>query len=90
MHCALCEFYAGTLSRRRLCIQLFVCFANSVRGKPLSKQHLSNWILEAISNAYKSTVLALPAGVSAHSTRGMATEWAFRGVSVEDICAVAS
>ena len=71
--------------------QLFVCFANPVRGKPLSKQRLSHWIVEAISIAYKSKGLALPAGVQAHSTRGMATSWAlFRGVSVEDICAAAS
>lgn len=52
--------------------QLFVCFANPVRGKPLSKQRLSKWIVEAISNAYRSMSLALLAGVHAHSTKGMA------------------
>lgn len=64
--------------------QLYLFFANQVRGKPLSKQRLSHWIVEAISIAYKSEVLALPA-------RGMMTSWAlFRGVSVEDICVAAS
>lgn len=71
--------------------QLFVCFANPVRGKPLSKQRLSRWIVEAISIAYRSKGLQLPVGVRAHSTRGMATSWAlFRGVPLEDICAAAS
>ena len=75
----------------RLCDQLFVCFANPARGKALSKQRLSHWIVEAISLAYSSRGLPLPQGVRAHSTRGMATSWAlFRGVSVTDICAAAS
>lgn len=51
-------------------------FANPVCGKLLSKQSLSHWLMEVISIAYK---------------RGVAMSWAlFRGVSVEDICAVAS
>lgn len=75
----------------RLCDQLFVCFANPAKGKALSKQRLSHWIVEAISLAYDSKGLPLPHGVRAHSTRGMATSWAlFKGVSVSDICAAAS
>ena len=38
----------------RLCNQLFVCFANPAKGKALSKQRLSHWIVEAISIAYSS------------------------------------
>ena len=75
----------------RLCDQLFVCFANPAKGKTLSKQQLSNWIVEAIFIAYSSRGLPLPQGVRAHSTRGMAASWAlFEGGSVSDICAAAS
>ena len=74
-----------------LCDQLFVCFANPAKGKALSKQRLSNWIVEAVSIAYSSRGLLLPQGVRAHSTRGMAASWAlFNGVCVSDICATAS
>ncbi|KAK7896412.1 hypothetical protein WMY93_021737 [Mugilogobius chulae] len=71
--------------------QLFVSWAPPHRGKPLTKQRLSHWIVEAITVAYESSGLHPPAGLRAHSTRGMATSWAmFRGTSVEEICAAAS
>lgn len=71
--------------------QLFVSWATPHRGKPLSRQRLSHWIVEAISLAYTCRGLQPPQGLRAHSTRGMATSWAlFRGVSVQDICAAAS
>lgn len=54
----------------------------------MGSQHILNWILEAISIAYKNKWLDLPAGMRAHSTRVMATSRAlFRALSVEDICA---
>lgn len=41
--------------------------------------------------AYSSAGLQVPVGLRAHSTRGLATSWAyFRGVSIQDICAAAS
>ena len=71
--------------------QLFVSCATPHKGKPLSRQRLSHWIVEAISLAYGCRGLQPPKGLRAHSTRGVATPWAlFRGVSVQDICAVAS
>ncbi|KAK0130871.1 hypothetical protein N1851_034445 [Merluccius polli] len=71
--------------------QLFVSCATSHLGKPLSKQRLSHWIVEAIAMAYSSVGLEPPIGLRAHSTRGMAASWAlFQGVSVEEICAAAS
>ena len=71
--------------------QLFVSWATPHRGKPLSHQRLSHWIVEAISLAYGCKGLKPPHGLRAHSTRGMATSWTlFRGVSVRDICAAAS
>ena len=75
----------------RLCDQLFLCFSNPAKGKALSKQRLSHWIVEAVSIAYGSRGLPLPQGVRAHSTRGMAPSWAlFKGVSVSDMCTTAS
>ncbi|XP_034530069.1 uncharacterized protein LOC117805448 [Notolabrus celidotus] len=71
--------------------QLFVSWATPHRGKPLSRQRLSHWIVEAISLAYSSKGLQPPQDLRAHSTRSMATSWAlFKGVSVQDICAAAS
>ena len=71
--------------------QLFVSWAPPFRGKPISRQRLSHWIVQAIVLAYNNRGLQAPEGLKAHSTRGMATSWAlFRGVSVQDICAAAS
>lgn len=71
--------------------QLFVSWASPHKGKPVSSQRLSHWIVEAISLAYTCRGLQPPQGMMAHSTRGVATSWAlFRGVSVQDICAAAS
>ncbi|XP_055053994.2 uncharacterized protein [Misgurnus anguillicaudatus] len=71
--------------------QLFVSWADTHKGKPISRQRLSHWVVEAIILSYNSRGLTPPAGLRAHSTRGMATSWAlFKGVSVQDICAAAS
>ncbi|XP_048059471.1 uncharacterized protein LOC125276089 [Megalobrama amblycephala] len=71
--------------------QLFVSWADSHKGKPISRQRLSHWVVEAIIVSYNSMGLCPPEGLKAHSTRGMATSWAlFKGVSVQDICAAAS
>ncbi len=71
--------------------QLFVSWAEPRRGQPVTKQRLAHWVVEAIALAYKSRDLQPPAGLRAHSTRGMAASWAlFRGVSVQDICSAAS
>ncbi|XP_030000932.1 uncharacterized protein LOC115426842 [Sphaeramia orbicularis] len=71
--------------------QLFVSWATPHKGRPLSCQRLSHWIVEAISIAYRCKGSQPPLGVRAHSTRSMASSWAlFRGVSVQDICTAAS
>nr|XP_054591823.1 uncharacterized protein LOC129156244 [Nothobranchius furzeri] len=71
--------------------QLFVSWATAHKGKPVSRQRLAHWIVEAISLSYKCKGAEPPLGVRAHSTRSMATSWAlFRGESVQDICAAAS
>lgn len=87
---ALCTYIERTKAFRRS-DQLFVSWAKPHLGKPVSKQRISHWIVEAIQLAYSSTGLPPPEGLRAHSTRGMATSWAlFRGVSIEEICAAAS
>ncbi|XP_050958769.1 LOW QUALITY PROTEIN: uncharacterized protein LOC127160164 [Labeo rohita] len=71
--------------------QLFVSWADSHRGKPISRQRLSHWIVEAIIVGYNSMGLSPPEGLRAHSTQGLASSWAwFKGVSIRDICAAAS
>ena len=75
----------------RLSEQLFVCFSGRNKGRALSKQRLSHWVVEAIKQAYKAKGLSAPSDVICHSTRGMATSWAaMRGVSLSEICAAAS
>ncbi|KAK5882516.1 hypothetical protein CesoFtcFv8_021095 [Champsocephalus esox] len=71
--------------------QLFVSWANPQKGKPVTRQRLSHWTVEAIALAYTSQGLQAPTGLRAYSTHGLATSWAlFKGVSIQDICAAAS
>ncbi len=68
--------------------QLFVCFGGCTKGSPITKQRLSRWIIDAIKLAYSSLGQLCPMGVRAHSTRGIASSWAWpSGVSIAEICA---
>ncbi len=70
--------------------QLFVGFGNHAKGHPVTKQRLSKWIVDAVMLAYSSLGLQCPIGVWAHSTRGIASSWAWSsGVSITEICAAA-
>ncbi len=70
--------------------QLFVCFGCHTKGSPVTKQRLSRWIIDAIKLAYSSLGQLCPMGVRAHSTRGIASSWAWSiGVSIAEICAAA-
>ncbi len=67
--------------------QLFVCYGGSAKGRAVSKQRLSHWIVEAITAAYTSRGLECPLHIKAHSTRAIASSWAWsRGMSIQDIC----
>ncbi|KAK5930341.1 hypothetical protein CgunFtcFv8_026581 [Champsocephalus gunnari] len=91
--CPVCALhtYMDRSKELRLNDQLFVSWAKPHKGKPVTKQRLSHWIVEAIALAYTSQNLQAPLGLRAHSTRGLATSWAlFKGVSIQDICAAAS
>ncbi|CAM4733894.1 unnamed protein product [Leuciscus chuanchicus] len=70
--------------------QLFVSFYGRSKGLAVSKQSLSRWIFDAIALAYASMGLQCPLGVRAHSTRGMASSWAWSsGIALQDICMAA-
>ncbi len=67
--------------------KLCVCFGNHTKGRPVMKQRLSRWIVDTITLAYSSLDLHCPIGVRAHSTRGVASSWAWScWVSVAEIC----
>lgn len=93
--CALCPVralraYVDRTSQIRSSEQLFVCYAGARKGGPLSKQRLSHWIVEAVRLAYHSQGLDCPIGVRAHSTRSLASSWAWaKGMSIQDICLAA-
>ena len=70
--------------------QLFVSFGGRTKGLATSKHSLSRWIVDAIAAAYASKHLQCPMGIRAHSTRGMASSWAWSsGISIHDICMAA-
>ncbi len=70
--------------------QLFVSFGNRTKGHPVTKQRFSKWIVDAVMLAYSSLGLQCPIGVRAHSTRCIASSWAWSsGVSITEICTAA-
>lgn len=81
------RIYTDRSASYRKSDQLFVSFAQHSLGMPLTKQRLSKWIVEAIALAYASLNEHCPVGLKAHSTRGMASSWAWStGISIVDIC----
>ena len=87
---ALRAYVSRTLSFRKA-DQLFVSWSGPHKGKPITKQRLSRWVVEAIALAYSAKGLEAPVGLHAHSTRGVATSWAlFKGVSLQEVCESAS
>ncbi|CAM4684078.1 unnamed protein product [Leuciscus chuanchicus] len=66
--------------------QLFVCYGGKLKGKALSKQRLSYWIVDTIALAYQQQGRPCPLGVTAHSTQSVASAWALaHGASLTDI-----
>lgn len=83
--------YVSATSAVRQTDQLFVCFSAAKLGHPLSKQRLSHWLVTVIRGAYTAVGRPLPAPVTGHSVRSIATSWAaLRGISLEEICAAAT
>ncbi|XDV14461.1 hypothetical protein PO909_014706 [Leuciscus waleckii] len=82
--------YVSRSSVFRQTEQLFVSFSGHSKGLAASKQSLSRWIVDAIVLAYASKGMQCPLGVRAHSTRGMASSWAWSsGIALQDICMAA-
>ncbi|XDV31026.1 hypothetical protein PO909_033803 [Leuciscus waleckii] len=82
--------YVSLSSVFRQTEQLFVSFSGRSKGLAASKQSLSRWIVDAIALAYASKGMQCPLGVRAHSTRGMASSWAWSsGIALQDICMAA-
>ncbi len=70
--------------------QLVVCYGGCARGRAVSKQRLSHWIVDAIMAAYTNQGLECPLHIRGHSPRAMASSWAWsRGMSIQDICVAA-
>ncbi|KAK2828053.1 hypothetical protein Q5P01_019087 [Channa striata] len=87
---ALSHYVARTAGVRRT-QQLFVHYREHSQGKPLTKQRLSHWLCDAITQAYVSAGKEPPQNMRAHSTRAVSSSTAlFNGMSVDDICAAAS
>ncbi len=84
------RFYIERSAPFRQMEQLFVCFGGHTKGSPVTKQRLSKWIIDTIALAYSSLGLQRPMGVRAHSTRGVASSWAWSSsVSIAEIFAAA-
>lgn len=74
----LCGTYKGTTRDFRSSDQLFVSRLKSSQGNTHRRQRLSHWSVGAVASwVYASQGLGPPAGLRAHSTRGVATFWAF-------------
>ncbi len=70
--------------------QLFVGFGNRAKCGPVTKQGIFRWLVDAITLAYSSLCLQSSIGVRAHSTRGIASSWAWSsGLSISEICEAA-
>ncbi|KAK0147854.1 hypothetical protein N1851_012468 [Merluccius polli] len=83
--------YVSLTTSMRRSEQLFLCYGGPKKGRALSKQRLSHWVVDAITQAYRHSGRPLPSGVRCHSTRAVATSWAaLRGVPLQDICDAAS
>ncbi len=59
---------------------------DSYKGKPISRQRLSHWVVEAILLCYNNTNLEPPIGLQAHLTSGMASSCVlFKGISIQEM-----
>ncbi len=71
------EFILSVPAPFRQSEQLFLCFGGHTKGSPVTKQRLSRWIIDAIKLASSHLSQLWPMGVRAHSTRGIASFWAW-------------
>ena len=71
--------------------QLFLCYGSEKKGRGVSAQRISKWLVECIGFAYKSVGEAPPSGIKGHQTRSQATSWAgLSGADPQAICNAAT
>lgn len=74
----------------RLYEQLFVCFGEQQKGKAVSKERRSHWIMDAIFLTYHAQGIPCPLGKRAHLTRGLAVSSVLANDALlADICRAA-
>ena len=67
--------------------QLLVAYGRRDKGKPISKQLLSKWLVEYIKVSYNKYDLPTPDGVEGHQARKMAVTYAdMTGDDAQTIC----
>lgn len=85
------KFYLHRTSFPNRHNSLFVSYLEGSRGRAVSSQRLSKWIVQTITLCYSLSKTPLPACLTAHSTRSMAASTAFlHGVPLEEICRAAT
>ena len=71
--------------------QLFITYSSGVKGKPISKQRFSNWLVECIKFAYDKHDLPVPERVKDHQTHKMAVTYVdMSGANPQTICEAAT
>ncbi|KAL0201540.1 hypothetical protein M9458_004727, partial [Cirrhinus mrigala] len=84
------RIYLKRSQHHRRSNQLFVCYGGQQKGKAVSEQRISHWLVDAIRTAYQARGLPCLLGVRAHSNGGIAASAALtNGASLTDICRAA-
>ncbi|XP_041420858.1 ATP-dependent DNA/RNA helicase DHX36 isoform X2 [Xenopus laevis] len=85
------KFYLHRVQDFRKVDSLLVIPSGPHQGGAATKSSISRWIKQAIHRAYVARGRTPPARLTAHSTRGMSTSWAFRNqASAEQLCKAAT
>ncbi|XP_053153503.1 uncharacterized protein LOC128345502 [Hemicordylus capensis] len=89
--CRCLKKYITHTSTFRTSDKMFVSFHPRSMGSAVSAPTIAHWIRACIKLAYEVQRLSPPSGVSAHSTRAVATSAAFStNAPVQDICRAAT
>ncbi|XP_073672374.1 pyruvate dehydrogenase protein X component, mitochondrial-like [Paramisgurnus dabryanus] len=81
------QTYVHRTSQWRKSEQLFVCFGGRNRGAVATRQSISHWVRDAIALAFEACCQVSPAGLRAHSTKGVASSTALvKGASLQSVC----
>ena len=71
--------------------QLLVCYGKHKLGQPVSRQRVSTWLKEVVTECYQLQGAQLPGVVRGHDTRKLATSWAHvAGLDPRQICEAAT